>query len=167
MTPPLGEWRNWQTRRIQVPVSERTWGFNSPLAHDPLLLRDRGDDLLAEVAGGERRLLRDRPILPGIGQPGRAVGAVGFGEDPATVFHFPCWRCCTLTGTFDPHFENPSVTSTVPRAFLPFRVSDMWRAWSTTKSLELVSVPREDVTTMGPVLAPAGTVAVIWVSESP
>src|SRR6188472_1875060 len=28
-----GEWRNWQTRRIQVPVSERTWGFNSPLAH--------------------------------------------------------------------------------------------------------------------------------------
>ena len=30
---PTGEWRNWQTRRIQVPVSERTWGFNSPLAH--------------------------------------------------------------------------------------------------------------------------------------
>ena len=28
-----GEWRNWQTRRIQVPVSERTWGFKSPLAH--------------------------------------------------------------------------------------------------------------------------------------
>jgi hypothetical protein len=29
----LGEWRNWQTRRIQVPVSARTWGFKSPLAH--------------------------------------------------------------------------------------------------------------------------------------
>ena len=28
-----GEWRNWQTRWIQVPVSERTWGFKSPLAH--------------------------------------------------------------------------------------------------------------------------------------
>jgi len=28
-----GEWRNRQTRRIQVPVSERTWGFKSPLAH--------------------------------------------------------------------------------------------------------------------------------------
>ncbi len=28
-----GEWRNWQTRRIQVPVSARTWGFKSPLAH--------------------------------------------------------------------------------------------------------------------------------------
>ena len=22
-----GEWRNWQTRRLQVPVSARTWGF--------------------------------------------------------------------------------------------------------------------------------------------
>src|SRR5437588_7155521 len=30
-----GEWRNWQTRRIQVPVSARTWGFKSPLAHQP------------------------------------------------------------------------------------------------------------------------------------
>jgi hypothetical protein len=29
----LGEWRNRQTRRIQVPVSARTWGFKSPLAH--------------------------------------------------------------------------------------------------------------------------------------
>src|SRR6266536_1122300 len=28
-----GEWRNWQTRRIQVPVSARTWGFKSPFAH--------------------------------------------------------------------------------------------------------------------------------------
>ena len=28
-----GEWRNWQTRRLQVPVSARTWGFKSPLAH--------------------------------------------------------------------------------------------------------------------------------------
>src|SRR5262249_24060058 len=28
-----GEWRNWQTRRLQVPVSERMWVFKSPLAH--------------------------------------------------------------------------------------------------------------------------------------
>ena len=28
-----GEWRNWQTRWLQVPVSVRTWGFKSPLAH--------------------------------------------------------------------------------------------------------------------------------------
>jgi hypothetical protein len=27
------EWRNRQTRWIQVPVPERVWGFNSPLAH--------------------------------------------------------------------------------------------------------------------------------------
>jgi hypothetical protein len=31
--PPGGEWRNWQTRRIQVPVGSRSWGFESPLAH--------------------------------------------------------------------------------------------------------------------------------------
>ena len=28
-----GEWRNWQTRRLQVPVSSGSWGFKSPLAH--------------------------------------------------------------------------------------------------------------------------------------
>jgi hypothetical protein len=28
------EWRNRQTRTVQVRVSARTWGFNSPLAHD-------------------------------------------------------------------------------------------------------------------------------------
>ncbi len=27
------EWRNWQTRRLQVPVSFGMWGFKSPLAH--------------------------------------------------------------------------------------------------------------------------------------
>jgi hypothetical protein len=32
--PCPGEWRNWQTRRLQVPVSLRSWGFKSPLAHD-------------------------------------------------------------------------------------------------------------------------------------
>lgn len=30
----LREWRNWQTRWLQVPVFERTWGFKSPLAHE-------------------------------------------------------------------------------------------------------------------------------------
>ena len=28
-----GEWRNRQTRWLQVPVFERMWGFKSPLAH--------------------------------------------------------------------------------------------------------------------------------------
>ena len=27
------EWRNRQTRTVQVRVLERVWGFNSPLAH--------------------------------------------------------------------------------------------------------------------------------------
>src|SRR5687768_14610627 len=27
------EWRNWQTRTVQVRVPERAWGFKSPLAH--------------------------------------------------------------------------------------------------------------------------------------
>ncbi len=28
-----GRVAEWQTRTVQVRVSERTWGFNSPLAH--------------------------------------------------------------------------------------------------------------------------------------
>src|SRR5262249_19208662 len=36
------EWRNWQTRRIQVPVAARLWGFKSPLAHSPRPVRDLG-----------------------------------------------------------------------------------------------------------------------------
>ena len=31
----MRKWRNRQTRTVQVRVSERTWGFNSPLAHHP------------------------------------------------------------------------------------------------------------------------------------
>ena len=31
--PSSREWRNWQTRWLQVPVFERMWGFKSPLAH--------------------------------------------------------------------------------------------------------------------------------------
>ena len=30
------EWRNRQTRTVQVRVLERVWGFNSPLAHPTL-----------------------------------------------------------------------------------------------------------------------------------
>ena len=29
----LGRVAEWQTRTVQVRVSVRTWGFNSPLAH--------------------------------------------------------------------------------------------------------------------------------------
>ncbi len=30
----LGRVAEWQTRTVQVRVSVRTWGFNSPLAHE-------------------------------------------------------------------------------------------------------------------------------------
>ena len=32
-TGPLAEWRNWQTRRIQNPVSARTCRFESDLGY--------------------------------------------------------------------------------------------------------------------------------------
>ena len=35
--PGSREWRNRQTRTVQVRVPERVWGFNSPLAHRPNL----------------------------------------------------------------------------------------------------------------------------------
>src|SRR5690242_17914629 len=38
---PLGRVAEWQTRTVQVRVSVRTWGFNSPLAHH-LLRRETG-----------------------------------------------------------------------------------------------------------------------------
>jgi hypothetical protein len=31
--PPLARVAEWQTRQLQVLVSERAWGFKSPLAH--------------------------------------------------------------------------------------------------------------------------------------
>ena len=36
------EWRNWQTRWLQVPVLERAWGFKSPLAHANEMAPDLG-----------------------------------------------------------------------------------------------------------------------------
>ena len=34
---PLARVAEWQTRQLQVLVSERAWGFKSPLAHDKSL----------------------------------------------------------------------------------------------------------------------------------
>ncbi len=50
-----GEWRNWQTRWLQVPVIARSWGFKSPLAHQMAPLR-RG-----RFASGERSCGTGRP----------------------------------------------------------------------------------------------------------
>ncbi len=33
------EWRNRQTRTVQVRVPERAWGFNSPLAHREIAMK--------------------------------------------------------------------------------------------------------------------------------
>jgi hypothetical protein len=40
--PAKREWRNRQTRTVQVRVPERVWGFNSPLAHKCDVFRHRG-----------------------------------------------------------------------------------------------------------------------------
>ena len=58
MLPSLhsGEWRNWRTRRIQVPVSARTWGFKSPLAHRSR--RVRVQPVIARGIGRRRAISR-------------------------------------------------------------------------------------------------------------
>src|SRR5437764_11759542 len=38
----LGRVAEWQTRTVQVRVSVRTWGFNSPLAHHPQIPVEQG-----------------------------------------------------------------------------------------------------------------------------
>ncbi len=36
---PLARVAEWQTRQLQVLVSERAWGFKSPLAHNGLFAK--------------------------------------------------------------------------------------------------------------------------------
>ena len=36
VAPPLGRVAEWQTRWLQVPVRETSWGFKSPLAHSEI-----------------------------------------------------------------------------------------------------------------------------------
>ena len=48
-----GQVAEWQTRTVQVRVSVRTWGFNSPLAHTPL------SELLGLPDGADPRPLID------------------------------------------------------------------------------------------------------------
>src|SRR5579885_2554086 len=71
-----GEWRNRQTRWLQVPVTARSWGFKSPLAH-----RTLSDDgwLIAELADEERVLLGDEldRLLVVVGRVRRMPGRVG------------------------------------------------------------------------------------------
>ena len=43
----LRAWRNWQTRRIQVPVAVRSWRFDSSRPHS--LSRDQSISVVAEL----------------------------------------------------------------------------------------------------------------------
>jgi hypothetical protein len=73
-----------------------------------------------------------------------------------------------LTVTFDRQALNPSATLTVPvaiRCFLSVRLIDRVCLVTSVKLVALVAVPSGFVTVMGPVVAPAGTVAVICVAE--
>jgi hypothetical protein len=101
-----GEWRNWQTRRIQVPVSERTWGFNSPLAHRlaaptawcaPTATARHGP----HAANLLRKLLTLMPLGSGIRKlaPGTLwIGPAGSltlsVEEPTTLSEFGLGLCC-------------------------------------------------------------------------
>lgn len=69
---PMRGWRNRQTRWIQVPVPERAWGFNSPLAH-----HDHGDrvSIRTKVLVGARFSLCPQ----GGGAPGSRAVAVSWG----------------------------------------------------------------------------------------
>ncbi len=83
-----------------------------------------------------------------------------------TACHAPDINRWILTITLRLQVANPSATETDPRATsAPLSRSETDRLWITAKLLELVAVPLGVVTEMGPVVAPAGTVAVIWVAE--
>jgi hypothetical protein len=73
-----------------------------------------------------------------------------------------------LTGTLAAHAVNPSPTLTTPRALRCFfRLSVTLLEWTvlTVKFVVLVAEPTGVVTLIGPVVAVAGTVAVICVAE--
>src|ERR671912_1168915 len=85
----LGRVAEWQTRTVQVRVSERTWGFNSPLAHSkgeglpdpgsPSSFRDRvpsggAAGLLHEGRGVVVRADAGEPVLVALDHRDAAVG---------------------------------------------------------------------------------------------
>ena len=87
-----------------------------------------------------------------------------------SVFQPPDFLTCSITGTVLAQSSNPSVTLTVPRACSPLSRNDTVLRCSapapvTVKFVALVPVPARFVTVILPVVAPVGTVAVIWVAE--
>lgn len=78
-------WRNRQTRWIQVPVPERAWGFNSPLAH----------------SGVPKRRAPDSDESRSPGSVSRCVDQ-GVGLRDATVAASPFRRACPC----EPHHSS-------------------------------------------------------------
>jgi hypothetical protein len=78
------EWRNWQTRWLQVPVLERAWGFKSPLAHERVVLgiAEAGSwNRPSELRKGRVDVMSGRPFCVCV-----CVGVVGRAHVAA------CWR---------------------------------------------------------------------------
>ena len=90
-----GQVAEWQTRTVQVRVSVRTWGFNSPLAHprpskrgttgfgtSPTKARHRSLSTTTRSQPNSRRRneQRPRPVSPVRGD----VVALTFGRPPVT-----------------------------------------------------------------------------------
>ncbi len=67
------EWRNWQTRWLQVPVLERAWGFKSPLAHADWIPELLGSAGTIRTNGKDPRLhaggLFGLTVCPSVKQP--------------------------------------------------------------------------------------------------
>jgi hypothetical protein len=84
-----------------------------------------------------------------------------------TPFQPPLVLRWILTGTLAVHAVNPSLALTTPlatRCFFSFSVTLLECVLLTVKLVVLVAEPSAVVTLMGPVVAPAGTVAVILVA---
>src|SRR5690554_3393007 len=58
----LREWRNWQTRTVQVRVPVRAWGFKSPLAHQTKRRPEWGAFSLASALPRHSALIPHRLI---------------------------------------------------------------------------------------------------------
>src|SRR4051812_5403140 len=71
----LGRVAEWQTRTVQVRVSVRTWGFNSPLAH-PSRVTSEGD------GGGVLLAHRPGPVPVEHDHVGQGVGAHEVAHEP-------------------------------------------------------------------------------------
>jgi hypothetical protein len=89
----------------------------------------------------------------------------------STMRHLSSRNRWILTGTVEAQSAKPSFTVTLPLATRCLRrLSVIVRAWIvgsiTVKAIALVAVPPGVVTAIGPVVARAGTVAVILVSET-